>query len=376
MIYFQTPQLTLHQGDCLEILRQIPDNSIDCCVTSPPYHLQRDYETAQWLGGDPNCDHVANPNATKTFGNPEFNENRPSRSATKTPGYYADICPKCGAEKVDYQVGIEPTVHAYIDKLQTIFREVYRVLKPTGTCWVNLGDSFSGSGKGATNKVTNQKEVYVPNTDSPHVKVKDFSIPNKSLCLIPQRFALAALESGWIIRNEVIWSKAAPMPTSKKDAMTVAHETIWFMVKSPKYFYDYEAVKEPCARKYEDGPGYGGLANRKNQKYSVVGNMGSGPNAKVSPDGNRNLWDVWHLSPDPVPDAHFACYPREIPKRAILAGCPPDGVVLDPFTGSGTTLMVAKDLGRRAVGIELNPNYCAIAQKRCNQLTIFQELIA
>jgi site-specific DNA-methyltransferase (cytosine-N4-specific) len=374
MIYFQTPQLTLHQGDCLEILRQIPDNSIDCGCTSPPYYALRDYETAQWLGGDPDCDHVANPNATKTFGNPEFNENRPSRSATKTPGYYADICPKCGAEKVDYQVGIEPTVHAYIDKLQTIFREVYRVLKPAGTCWVNLGDSFSGSGKGATNKVTNQKEVYVPNTDSPHVKVKDFSIPNKSLCLIPQRFALAALESGWIIRNEVIWSKAAPMPTSKKDAMTVAHETIWFMTKSPKYFYDQDSVRVAHKRLWNPLTNGGSLVGTEwceKARKSMEKNSMPSPN----PDG-RNLWDVWHLSPDPVPEAHFACYPREIPKRAILAGCPPDGVVLDPFTGSGTTLMVAKDLGRRAIGIELNPNYCAIAQKRCNQLTIFQELIA
>jgi site-specific DNA-methyltransferase (cytosine-N4-specific) len=373
MIYFQTPQLTLYQGDCLEILRQIPDNSIDCCCTSPPYFGLRDYETAQWLVGDPDCDHVANPNATKTFGNPEFNENRPSRSATKTPGYYADICPKCGAEKVDYQVGIEPTVHDYIDKLQTIFREVYRVLKPTGTCWVNLGDSFSGSGKGATNKITNQKEVYVPNTDSPHVKVKDFSIPNKSLCLIPQRFALAALESGWIIRNEVIWSKAAPMPTSKKDAMTVAHETIWFMVKSPKYFYDYEAVKEPSSD-VQKGRG------RNDHAWTNGSVPGQTPHKGLKNIPQtcdvRNLWDVWHLPPDPVPEAHFACYPREIPKRAIMAGCPPDGVVLDPFTGSGTTLMVAKDMGRRAVGIELNPNYCAIAQKRCNQLTIFQELIA
>lgn len=334
--YFKTPQLTLYNSDCLEGLKQLPDDSIDCCITSPPYYALRDYETATWEGGDPDCDHVANPNATKKFGNPEFNKGRPSREATKTHGYYADICPLCGAEKVDYQVGIEPTVKDYIAKLQTIFEEVKRVLKPTGTCWVNLGDSFGGSGKGATNKPTNQKESYVSRPDDAHTKIKDFSIRPKSLCLIPQRFAIACAESGWIIRNEVIWSKAAPMPTSKKDAMTVAHEQIWFMVKSPKYFYDYEATK-------------------------------------AIPNG-RNLWDVWHLSPDPCPDAHFATFPREIPRRAILAGCPPDGVVLDPFAGSGTTLMAAKDLGRKAIGFELNPDYCAITAKRCNQLTIFGAL--
>jgi DNA modification methylase len=242
---------------------------------------------------------------------------------------------------VDYQVGIEPTVHDYIDKLQTIFREVYRVLKPTGTCWVNLGDSYAGSGKG---RLKNGEAATCGPVQLGHQgslrgslsKMSDKSIRPKSLCLIPERFAIAAQEIGFIIRNKVVWSKMAPMTFSGKDRMTNAHETIFFMSKNGRYFYDYEAVKEPT----------------------------------------HNLWDVWHLSPDPVPDAHFACYPREIPKRAILAGCPPDGVVLDPFTGSGTTLMVAKDLGRRAIGIELNPNYCAIAQKRCNQLTIFQELIA
>lgn len=332
--YFQTPQITLYNQDCLTGLKNLPDNCVDCCITSPPYYLLRDYNTATWEGGHPDCDHVINPGATKTFGNPEFNENRPSREATKTPGYYAkDTCPHCGAKRVDYQVGLEPTVSEYISKLQTIFVEVQRVLKPTGTCWVNLGDSFGGSGKGATTKKQGQKEVYVPSPDDAHVRVKDASVRPKSLCLVPQRFAIAALESGWIIRNEVIWSKAAPMPTSKKDAMTVSHEQVWFMVKSPKYFYDYEATK-------------------------------------AIPNG-RNLWDVWHLSPDPVPDAHFATFPREIPRRAILAGCPPDGVVLDPFAGSGTTLLVAKDLGRQAIGFELNPDYCAIAAKRCNQLTIF-----
>lgn len=333
--YFQTPQLTLYNNDCLTGLKALPDDSIDCCISSPPYYGLRDYGTATWHGGDPDCDHVANPKATKTFGNPEFNDRRPSREATKTPGYYADICPKCGAEKVDYQVGIEPTVADYIASLQEIFNEVKRVLKPTGTCWVNLGDSFGGSGKGATKDGIKSPKTkagtFIPSTDDAHMKVKDISIRPKSLCLVPQRFAIAALESGWIIRNEVIWSKAAPMPTSKKDAMTVAHETIWFMVKQPRYFYDCEAVRRPTG----------------------------------------NLWDVWHLSPDPVPDAHFATYLREIPRRAILAGCPPDGVVLDPFAGSGTTLMVAKDLGRQAIGFELNPDYCAIAAKRCNQLTIF-----
>ena len=158
------------------------------------------------------------------------------------------------------------------------------------------------------------------------------------------------------------------MPTSKKDAMTVAHETIWFMAKSPRYFYDYEAVKQPCVVSLDDS----NAKRTKKNGESAVDTKLRGHSTQIGIIGEtRNLWDVWHLSPDPVPDAHFATFPREIPRRAILAGCPPDGVVLDPFTGSGTTLMVAKDLGRKAIGFELNPNYCAIAAKRCNQLTIF-----
>lgn len=372
--YLQTPQITLYNFDCLEGLKQLPDNSIDCCATSPPYFGLRDYGTATWIGGNPDCDHVANPKATKTFGNPEFNENRPSREATLTPGYYADICPKCGAEKVDYQVGIEPTVNDYIAKLTDIFNEVYRVLKPTGTCWVNLGDSYGGSGKGrnGNGKGGFCGELQSSNKGSREgvsLPIKDVSVKPKSLCLVPQRFAIAAQESGWIIRNEVIWSKAAPMPTSKKDGMTVAHETIWFMTKNRKYFYDYEAVKQPSSGIIT--PSKTTEITRKKEAANRIILGGVESSTLHCSSEFRNLWDVWHLSPDPVPDAHFATYPREIPTRAILAGCPPDGVVLDPFTGSGTTLMVAKDLGRKAIGFELNPSYCAIAAKRCQQLTIF-----
>lgn len=350
--YFKTPSLTIFNGDCLSILSQIPSNSIDCCVTSPPYFRQRDYGTATWDGGDPNCDHVANPKATKKFGNQEFNKNRPSRDATKTLGYYADIYPKCGAKKVDHQIGIEPSVQEYIDNLKSVFLQVQRVLKPSGTCWVNLGDTYH----------------------------------KKSLCLVPQRFAIAMQESNWIIRNEVIWSKRSPMPSSKKDGMTNSHETIWFMTKSEKYYYNYEAVKQPLAESTFGrvpvvfGGNKGKIFNSLLQKDDPSFRNGSEQMGRIydykesNADGKRNLWSVWELSPDPVPEAHFASYPREIPRRAILAGCPLNGVVLDPFLGSGRTAEVAKELNRRAIGIDLNSDYCAIAAKRCGQLTIFDVL--
>jgi DNA modification methylase len=368
---FQTPSIDLYNGDCLEVLRQLPNDSVDCCTTSPPYFQLRDYSTATWEGGNPDCDHVANPKATKKFGNEDFNKGRPSREETKTAGYYRDRCPKCDAVRVDHQVGIEPTVGEYIDKLQTIFLEVQRVLKPTGTCWVNLGDTYAGSGKGATNKPKNQKETYVPSTTDAHLKNRDKSVKAKSMYLIPERFAIAAQEIGFIIRNRVIWSKKAPMPSSVKDRMTCAHEIVYFMTKSPDYNYDYEAVRQP-AKTDENQRKLQPRGSQPNQFRAIGGNPQQ--SHVFSEDGFRNMWDVWHLSPDPIPDLHFATWPREIPRRAILAGCPPDGVVLDIFAGSGTTLMVAKDLGRRAIGIELNPEYCKIISKRCGQLTIFDAL--
>ena len=244
---------------------------------------------------------------------------------------------------------------------------------------MNLGDTYAGSGKGATNKPKNQKETYVPSTTDAHLKNRDKSVKAKSMYLVPERFAIAVQEIGFIIRNRIVWYKKAPIPSSVKDRMTCAHEIIYFMTKDPKYYYDYEAVKQPVATPIDKRS----LRERGTEPSQdrAIGN----PNRSnllwnqqqancFSPDGTRNLWDVWHLSPDPVNEAHFATWPREICRRAILAGCPPDGVVLDIFAGSGTTLMVAKDLGRRAIGIELNPDYCKIISKRCGQLTIFDAM--
>ena len=382
--YFQTPSLTLYNSECLEGLKQLPDESIDCCVTSPPYYGLRSYATAKWHGGNPDCDHVAKPNATKKFGNPEFNENRPSREATKIAGYYADVCPKCGAIKEDLQIGMESSVSDYIDRLSTIFAEVMRVLKPTGNLWVNLGDSYAGSGRGTMadgTKTGGAKQQTNTGTMISEIRKDMSGLKPKSLMLVPQRMAIALQDQGWIIRNEIIWSKKAPMPESVKDRCTRAHETIWFCTKSPKYWYDADAVREPhktfsLNSEMKGGKGHLGVRGGTPEKGKNAGsnNCHNGRWDQAFHPLGRNLWDVWHLSPDPVPDAHFATFPREIPRKAILAGCPPGGVVLDPFCGSGTTLMVAKELGRRGVGFELSEEYCQIIAKRCSQLTIFDAI--
>lgn len=375
--YFQTPSVTLYNEECLRGLKQLPDESVDCCVTSPPYYGLRSYATAKWHGGDPDCDHVADPTATKKFGNPEFNENRPSREATKTPGYCADIYPKCGAIKEDLQIGMESSVAEYIGSLSMIFAEVMRVLKPTGSLWVNLGDSYSGSSKQSEPRIG----VVIGSGGKPECRNRNgtgsqIGVKPKSLMLVPQRMAIALQDQGWIIRNEIIWSKKAPLPSSAKDRMTPAHEIIWFCVKNPKYWYDADAVKVPAACADPKSTNYrknGKSDRRSNDQVCVGGKPGFGDEMWHQPE-YRNLWDVWHLSPDPCPDAHFATFPREIPRKAILASCPPGGVVLDPFSGSGTTLMVAKDLGRKAIGFELSEEYCKIIAKRCSQLTIFDAL--
>ncbi len=388
--YFQTPSVTLYNEECLRGLKELPGESVDCCVTSPPYYGLRSYATAKWHGGDPDCDHVADPTATKKFGNPEFNENRPSREATKTPGYYADVCPKCGAIKEDLQIGNESSVAEYIGKLSMIFKEVQRVLKPTGTFWVNLGDSYSTHRAGkcsdpmGKSNLAGVKTQTVARDCKENQSYRNASIPEKNLMLVPQRMAIALQDQGWIIRNEICWSKASPMPESVKDRCTRAHETIWFCTKNPKYWYDADAVKEPLANStYGRGKvDFGGNKGRNYQPKPDDPNFRNGSEqwgrtydyTESNGDGKRNLWDVWHLSPDPVPDAHFACFPRAIPRKAILASCPPGGVVLDPFSGSGTTLMVAKDLGRKAIGFELSEEYCKIIAKRCSQLTIFDAL--
>lgn len=303
----------VHQCDALSLLRALPSGYVDCVVTSPPYWNLRDYG-------------------------------------------------------VDGQIGLEPTPQEFICRLMEIFSEVHRVLKPTGTVWVNLGDSYASSPKGSMDKGTSTLSGNKRNTaQKPGLFDKrNTSLPEKSLMMIPARFAIAMQDDGWILRSEIVWAKRAPMPESVTDRPTKSHEMIYLFAKQGSYFYDQEAVAEKALQPF-------GKAQLTGQiKQGILRHLNSstlGTNAGVP---TRNLRDVWHLSPEPTSAEHFAAFPTEIPRRCILAGCPRDGVVLDMFSGTGTVAYMARKLGRHFIGCDLNPDYVQMARKRLTQTDPYQ----
>lgn len=283
-------------GDSLEVLKTLPSESVDCVVTSPPYWNLRDY----------------------------------------------------GEQG---QLGLEPNYQDYISKLCDIFDEVRRVLKNSGTCWVNLGDSYAGSGKGPERGIDKGLEFR-------HLgeKVRPFvssEAQAKSLVQIPARFSVEMADRGWILRNEIIWHKPNCMPASVKDRFTVDFEKVFFFVKNQKYYFEQQ--KE--AATYTDSRANKGRIEYKNRltKCAVV----------VGEDRNKRA--VWRVATKAYRDAHFATYPAELIVPMIIAGCPVGGIVLDPFMGSGTTAVVARDLCRDYLGIEINPEYIKLAEKRLSQ---------
>ena len=265
---------TIMNGDSLSELKKLERESIQTVVTSPPYWGLRDYGTATWVGGKKDCDHIANPNATKKMGNPEFNENRPSRTETKTKGYYKSICPKCGAGRIDSQLGAENTPDEYVDGLVDVFREIRRVLKKDGTVWLNLGDTYSGTGhKG---DLVDPKYTEGRNGQKKALNNKVQGLKSKDLVGIPWRVAFALQEDGWWLRSDIIWHKPNPMPESVQDRPTKSHEYIFLLTKSPHYYYDADAVREPHTWE-ENKPRLSGM-ERNAQKYrdKVYGGGGSG----------------------------------------------------------------------------------------------------
>lgn len=350
--------INILQGDCIESLKKLEDQSINTCITSPPYWGLRDYGTAEWDGGDINCDHVANPNATKKMGNEEFNKNRPSRESTKTKGYYEKECPKCGAVRKDSQLGLEETPDEFANNLVKVFREVKRVLRDDGTVWLNLGDSYSSGGRTTTtNQSLRGDKDYGVTRPKPSEGIKP-----KDLIGIPWRVAFALQQDGWYLRQDIIWHKPNPMPESVKDRCTKAHEYIFLLSKSPKYYFDNEAIKEDA--KYPQGP---------NSPQSIKKGQGEfgmdtrGGLHKIGAIAKKNKRSVWKVSTKPFKGAHFATFPKDLIEPCVLAGCPEGGTVLDPFGGSGTTGIVAAQHNRNAVLLELNQEYIDLAKDRINK---------
>jgi DNA modification methylase len=334
-------------GDVREKLKELPDNSINCCVTSPPYWGLRDYGTASWEGGDESCNHQPPDDAPNS---PKMTSGQKTSHAGRFAGSH---CFRCGAKRIDSQIGLEQTPDEYVEQMVNIFREVRRVLKDDGTLWLNLGDTYNGAKVGNTNQNVGAKR---------HAN-KSFSKPlwnklkPKDLVGIPWRVAFALQADGWYLRQDIIWAKPNPMPESVKDRCTKSHEHIFLLSKSEKYFFDNEAIKEPVKQDW-------GTRNRTNGKYH---NQGTGlqPHTGLTKSyTTKNKRDVWTVALRPFKGAHFATFPPDLITPCILAGCPKNGLVLDPFFGAGTTGLVAQKNNRAWVGIELNPKYAEMASKR------------
>lgn len=358
---------TIIVGEALEELKKLPDESIDCVVTSPPYWGLRAYGTnpAIW-DGDPACKHDWSSQERRLHGGTVTTAKVGSvkSGAAKTDWTTTDhFCNKCGAWKGE--LGLEPDFRMFIKHLCDIFDEVKRVLKKTGTCWVNLGDTYGGSG-GPGGDHERMGDITAIKGKNPNR-----TLTPKSLVQIPSRFAIEMTDRGWCLRNEVIWYKKNVMPQSVKDRFTVDFEKIFFFTKSKKYYFEQQ---------FERGEMTAGQSAGSNQRDTGethgVGGGNSGINAakeklarELAEKGytERNKRAVWQINPQPFSEAHFAVYPPKLCETPIKAGSPPGGVVLDPFFGSGTTGLVAEKLGRRWIGIELNDEYAKIARKRTSQ---------
>jgi DNA modification methylase len=343
------------QGNCLEVLKTLEPESVNMCITSPPYYGLRDYGTAVWSGGDENCDHKQPYHRGKTaqVGN-QLNEADAKQ--------YEEVCEKCGAVKQeDNQIGLEQTPTEYINKLCDVFDEVKRVLRNDGSCWINLGDSYSGSG-GAGGDWNSGSRATQPKWKQPKQ-----SIPPKCLIGIPAMFQLEMVRRGWILRNVIIWHKPACMPSSVRDRYTIDFEHLFFFVKQQKYYFKQQL--EPFAESTLKGKP---TRERKEGSAFVDGTPGrskqsGGKYCMPNPNG-RNKRCVWSINPASFKEAHFAVYPEKLIESPIDAGCPVGGVVLDCFFGAGTTGVVAKKQKKDYIGIELNPEYIEIAQKRIDKI--------
>ena len=351
-------------GNCLDVLSTLPESSVQCCVTSPPYWGLRDYGTAKWEGGDAKCDHQGKPMRTKAQINANCGDGRDVKNATAKQ-FYKNICGKCGATRIDNQFGLEETPVAYVENMVAVFREVRRVLRDDGTLWLNLGDSYSGiAGNNRGEGAGGGKERGEAMGFGTLPKRKDLEggLKHKDLAGIPWRVAFALQADGWWLRQDIIWHKPNPMPESVTDRCTKSHEYIFLLTKSAKYFYDNEAVKENSLH-----VGVTHRAANKGKAHSEEAGLDTRPKVDWTTPETRNKRSVWTVATKPYKDAHFATFPPKLIEPCILAGSAADTLVLDPFSGAGTTGVVAVQHGRRYIGIELNPDYLEMSRKRIQE---------
>ena len=301
----------VYNEPCLETCKRLPNESVDCIITSPPYWQLRDY------------------------GYPE-------------------------------QWGLEPTFNEYLDHLWTLMDEIHRILKPNGTVWINLGDTYSSNRWSDTKSGTGKSGIYADILTN-----KQISEPNKCLLLIPHRFAIGCIDRGWIVRNDIIWAKRNGMPESVTDRFSKKHEYFFFMVKSEKYFFDLDAIKDRAMpdnsirdrdnTKLNNTPGRSKMAGLKKNDYTTK-NPGS-------------VSDFWDIPTKPNKDKHYAQYSDSLISKPILAGCPEGGIIYDPFMGSGSTADAAIRANRKFIGSEASKEYYDLCSKRIGwqlrQLNLF-----
>lgn len=309
----------IYQESCLDTLNKMPDNFIDCVISSPPYWQLRDY------------------------GYPE-------------------------------QWGLEPTYQEYLEHLWQMMDEIYRVLKPSGTVWINLGDSYNNSGwAGKRENKYNDQPIVASGTKAGRGGQKGY--PDKCLVLLPHRFAIGCIDRGWILRNDIIWAKRNGMPEPVTDRFTKKHEYIFFMSKQSKYYFDLDAIRDKHKwgnDKRNDGKRHQYNENSKNQKNDWVGINAVSFNAKGKNPGSVS--DFWDVTTKSTTLEHYAAYNDQLIKKPILAGCPEGGVIYDPFMGTGSTAEAALRANRKFIGSEMSEKYCKIANKRLEPLLIQQNL--
>ena len=354
----------IRQGDCAQRLQEMTTGTVQCCVTSPPYYGLRDYGTGEWVGGNPECDHStgrgSNVRQTKHPNADGYPASAPHR------GGGGHVCAACGARRIDSQVGLEETPVEYVERLVEIFREVRRVLRDDGTVWLNLGDSYNAyngnAGQGGPVGLT--QSIERPKLPKGHgLTVK--TLKAKDLIGIPWMVAFALRSDGWYLRSDIIWAKPNPMPESVIDRPTSAHEHLFLLAKSARYFYDADAVREPhaagTAKRYE-APFVDRYAQAASGGWR--GEFGGKDGAQLNPAG-RNKRNVWEVVTQPYPDAHFATFPTKLVEPCVLAGSSPKacGVCGAPWQrvleverswGSGSGRAGNFPVGKHGAGLQGN----------------------
>ncbi len=357
---------TIYHGNCIDVLRELPSESVHCVVTSPPYFGLRDYSTAQWEGGDEECEHKPSKERLTSQFNAHSNlTGLGTQAAAAIQRWYKNgACRNCGARRIDAQIGLEPTPEEYVAKMVEVFREARRVLRDDGTLWLNMGDSY---GTGTTARRQDGQRGIGVNTQIAQDAVPRIGGQAKQLLGMPWRLALALQSDVWILRSDIIWHKPNPMPESVTDRPTKSHEYIFLLSKDSRYYYDAEAIREPHAdTEYtRDRYKYKPSVARKHSMNQDT-NIQDDDFAQyfLKEDGKRNKRSVWTVATKSFTGAHFATFPPDLIKPCILAGCPEGGTVLDPFNGAGTTGLVALRRNRNYIGIELNAEYVEMARQR------------